>query len=392
MKILHTSDWHLGRSFGSVSLHETQVAFCEWLLETAVAENVELLVVAGDLYDRPIPPTESVRLWRRTLLDFASAGIKVVAIAGNHDGADRVSAFDGLTDRMGVHIRGGFDRVGETLTIDDEFGPVDFLIVPFLDPVLTPPVWRTELSDAELKRDHEGVIRLALSKFAESRRSDRSVVVSHAFVSGVSEPKISESEKRLSIGAAEMVPADVFDGHSYVALGHLHRPQSIQLENIRYSGTPLPYSFSETDPKSVVLVDLHADGTVDFECIPVPLGRQVVKISGTIDHLLASTEFDSFVEHFVLAELTDTDYVTDARDRLSARFPHVVEIRLVGVDRVDVDPILDESGAIIPRSRLEPLEAAVAFWTEFGGSEPSSDEAAVLVDAFEVIRTEEADR
>jgi exonuclease SbcD len=392
MKILHTSDWHLGRSFGSVSLHETQVAFCDWLLATAIEKEVELLVVAGDLYDRPIPPTESVRLWRQTLIAFSEAGIGVVAIAGNHDGADRVAAFDGLTDSIGIHIRGGYDRVGETLTIQDDFGPVDLLIVPFLDPVLAPPTWRNELNEAESKRNHEGVLRLALSKFETSRASDRSVVVSHAFVSGHSEPKISDSEKRLSIGAAEMVSADVYSGHSYVALGHLHRPQPVQTDTIRYSGTPLPYSFTETDPKSVVLVDLHSDGAVDLELGPIPLGRPVIKISGTIEELLSSTEFDGIVDHFVLAELTDADYVTDARDRLTARFPHVVEIRLVGIDRVELDPLRDDSGQVIPRSKLEPFDAAVAFWTEFAGSEPSAEEKRVLVDAFEVIRAEESSR
>lgn len=390
MKILHTSDWHLGRSFGSISLHDVQAAFCAWLLDTAKENGVELLMVAGDLYDRPIPPTESVRLWRQTLIAFAEAGIRVVAIAGNHDGADRVSAFDGLTDNVGIHIRGGYDRVGETLTLHDEFGPIDFLVIPFLDPVLAPPSWRDELLESESKRNHDGVLRLALSKFETSRASDRSVVVSHAFVSGLHEPKISDSEKRLSIGAAEMVSADVYSGHSYVALGHLHRPQSVQSDTIRYSGTPLPYSFTETDPKSVVLIDLHSDGEVEFECIAVPLGRQVVKISGTIDHLLSSTEFDPFVDHFVLAELTDTDYVTDARDRLGARFNHVIEIRLVGVDRVEQDPNLDDSGEVIPRSQLDPLDAAVTFWTEFGGIEPNSEERTALIEAFEAIRSEES--
>ena len=387
MKILHTSDWHLGRSFGTVSLHDVQAEFCEWVLQTAVENAVDLLIVAGDLYDRPIPPTESVRLWRRTLLSFADAGIAVVAIAGNHDGADRVAALDGLTDAMGIHIRGGYDRVGETLTLQDGFGPVDLLIVPFLDPVLAPPQWRDALAEAELTRNHEGVLRQAMGRFHTTRGSDRSVVVAHAFVTGASAPSTSESEKRLSIGTAEMVAADVFAGHSYVALGHLHRPQSVQHDTIRYSGTPLPYSFSETDPKSVVLIDLAADGSVDIEMVPIPQGRPVARITGTIDELLTSAEFDGLSEYFVLAELTDTEYVTDARDRLSARFPHVVEIRLVGVERVELDPQRDADGQIIPRSKMEPFDASIAFWTEFGGIEPTPDEKRALAEAFDGVRS-----
>ena len=386
MKILHTSDWHLGRSFGSVSLHDTQVAFCEWVVQSAVGRGVDVIIVAGDLYDRPIPPTESVRLWRQTLRECAAAGIKVVAIAGNHDGPDRVSALDGLTDAVGIHIRGGYDRVGETLPLQDQHGAIDFLIIPFLDPVLAPPKWREALESAELERNHEGVLELALSAFGGSRTSDRSVVVAHAFVTGVTKPDTSESEKRLSIGTAEMVSADVFRGHSYVALGHLHRPQSVQEQFIRYSGTPMAYSFSESDPKSVVVIEIGAEGEAAIEVVPVPHGRPVARITGTIDELLTSDEYSIFADHFVLAELTDGEYVTDARERLARRFPHVIEIRLLGIDRIELDPQRDGDGTIIPRSRMEPIDAAFAFWTEFGGIEPTADERGAIAQAFDAVR------
>jgi exonuclease SbcD len=160
----------------------------------------------------------------------------------------------------------------------------------------------------------------------------------------------------------------------------------VQYETIRYSGTPLPYSFSEIDPKSVVLIDLAADGSVDVETLAIPQGRPVAKITGRIEELLSSPEFEVFVEHFVLAELTDAEYVTDARDRLAARFPHVVEIRLVGVERVELDPLRDEEGQIVPRSKMEPIDASVAFWTELGGSEPTADEKRALADAFDGVR------
>ena len=386
MKILHTSDWHLGRSFGSVSLHDAQTQFCEWVVETAVSRGVDVVVVAGDLYDRPIPPTESVRLWRQTLLAFAAANITVIAIAGNHDGPDRVSALDGLTDAVGIHIRGGYDRVGETLSLQDQHGAVDFLIVPFLDPVLAPPHWREALQSAELERNHENVLKHAMRSFEDSRTSERSVVVAHAFVSGSTDPETSESEKRLSIGTAEMVPVDVFRGHSYVALGHLHRPQHVQEQSIRYSGTPMPYSFSEIDPKSVVVIEIDSDGTAGIEIIPVTHGRLVVKITGTIDELLSNDEYSIFGEHFVMAELTDGEYVTDARERLAQRFPHIVEIRLLGVERVELDPQRDSHGQIIPRSKMEPVDAAVAFWTEFGGAEPTDAEQVAIGQAFDAVR------
>lgn len=387
MKILHTSDWHLGRTFGPVSLHDVQGRFCDWVVEQARTRGVDLVIVAGDLYDRPIPPTESVRLWRRTLLALAESNIPVVAIAGNHDGPDRVGASDGLTDAMGIHVRGSYDRVGEPIPLSDDHGPVDVVVLPYLDPVLAPPEWRAALSDAGWARDHEGVLRLALERAAAGRTpGSRSVVVAHAFVAGTSQPKVADSEKRLSIGTAELVPVSVFDGHDYVALGHLHRPQSVGSDAVRYSGTPLPYSFAETDPKEVLLVDLGAEGVTNVESVPVPMGRPVAKLRGTIEELLGAEEYEAYTEHFVLAELTETEYVTDARDRLTVRFPHVVEIQLVGVERAVAD-IVDDEGRAIARSALEPIDAAVAFWTEMsGGTEPTDDERSVLAHAFDALR------
>ena len=392
MKILHTSDWHLGRAFGPVSLHDVQSEFCDWVVDLARDRGVDAVIVAGDLFDRPIPPTESVRLWRSTLLALVEAGIAVIAIAGNHDGPDRVGSSDGLTDAIGVHVRGGYDRIGESITLTDAHGAVDVLVIPYLDPVLAPSRWREELTAAGRSRDHEGVLTHALARFAERPApSARSVVVSHAFVTGATEPKRADSEKRLSIGTAEMVPMSVFEGHSYVALGHLHRPQTVGSDTIRYSGTPLPYSFAEADPKSVLIVELDATGVATIEPIPVPMGRPVVTLTGTIDHLLTAPEFEAYMGHFVLAELTETDYVTDARDRLTQRFPHVAEIRLIGIERAVVADQLDAEGNAIARSDLDPIDAAVAFWTEMsGGVEPSVDERSVLEAAFEAERVRSA--
>ena len=195
MKILHTSDWHLGRSFGSVSLHDAQTQFCEWLLEVAVSEKVDLLVVAGDLYDRSIPPQESVVLWRETLTAFHKAGIAVVAIAGNHDGADRVAAFDGLTDGARIFVRGGYGRAGEILTLQFSDGPLDIALVPFLDPQLASPEWKAEMTEAEVKPTHESVLEKAMDQARTGSSAPRSLAVVHAFVGGST---TAESERQLT--------------------------------------------------------------------------------------------------------------------------------------------------------------------------------------------------
>ena len=271
MRILHTSDWHLGRSFGPVSLHAEQAAFLDWLVGVVVAERVDLVVVAGDLYDRAIPPTESVALLRDTLDRLVAHHVRVVAIAGNHDGPERVAAYDGLTDRSGVIVRGGFGRAGAVTTLELDDGPLDVVAVPYLDPVLTPPGWADGPESAEVaaasvvpvsrpasappitgpdeppslfdllvddepepvaagpsasssRRTHHCVLDQALRRARAARRAPRGIVVAHAFVSGA---VASESERLLTVGGTAEVGVELFAGFDYVALGHLHRPQRV---------------------------------------------------------------------------------------------------------------------------------------------------------------------
>jgi len=365
MKILHTSDWHLGRSFGSVSLHDAQTQFCEWLLEVAVSEKVELLVVAGDLYDRSIPPQESVVLWRETLKSFHMAGIAVVAIAGNHDGADRVAAFDGLTDEARIYVRGGYGRAGEILTLNVSDGPLDIALVPFLDPQLAPPEWKAELAEADRKPTHESVLRMALDRARTSSQAGRSLAVVHAFVGGST---TAESERQLTVGNTDQVAADVLDGFSYVALGHLHTPQKIAgSDTIRYSGTPIAYSFSETGAKSVVLLDMSSNGACSVEAVTVPVGRGVITLTGTIDELLAPDSHPEAAELYVKAVLTDKAYVVDAKSRLLEVYPYCTDV---------VMKMAGTSTAIGPndeiRSALAPRDAAEKFWEDIV-NEPLSD-------------------
>ena len=365
MKILHTSDWHLGRSFGSVSLHDAQTQFCEWLLQAAVSEKVELLVVAGDLYDRSIPPQESVVLWRETLTAFHKAGIAVVAIAGNHDGADRVAAFDGLTDGARIFVRGGYGRAGEVLTLQFSDGPLDIALVPFLDPQLAPPEWKAELAEAEVKPTHESVLQKALDQARAESAASRSLAVVHAFVGGST---TADSERQLTVGGTDQVAATALEGFSYVALGHLHTPQMIGgSEQVRYSGTPIAYSFSETAPKSVVLIDMAADGACSVEALSVPVGRGVITITGTIEELLAPGAHPEAAEKYVKAVLTDNAYVVDAKSRLLEVYPYCTDV---------VMKMAGTSTAIGPndeiRSALAPRDAAEKFWEDIV-NEPLSD-------------------
>ncbi|WP_116996082.1 metallophosphoesterase family protein [Desertimonas flava] len=412
--MLHTSDWHLGRSFGQVSLAADQAAFVDWLVDVVGQESIDLVVVAGDLYDRAIPPTESVNLLRHALTGIVGAGAKVVAIAGNHDSPDRVAAADGLTDAAGVIIRGGFARAGETVTLEFSDGPLDVVAVPYLDPVMAPnqPVHRRRAPDLPLLPDHDAPAQLAFDlgvsaaatrdepdpddaprrpthqtvlKAALHRRvgAPRSVAVAHAFVAGAIE---SDSERALAVGTSPRVATTTFDGFSYVALGHLHRPQLVGADPTRrYCGSPLPYSFSETHAKHVVIVDVDPTGRCTTTEIPVPVGRPVVTLTGTIDDLLMSPRHAHAEHHFVRAVLTDPSHVLDAKARLLHRYRFVTEIVLQ--PPAGPDTVADPAPAAA-RSRLSPLDAATSFWSDVTNRPPTHAEREMLHELLDAALAE----
>jgi DNA repair protein SbcD/Mre11 len=390
VRILHTSDWHLGRTFGPLSLEADQRAFLDWLVDEVAARSVDLVVIAGDIYDRAIAPNESLVLFRQTLHRLRSAGATVVAITGNHDGADRVSPYDTLVDASGVYIRGGYTRPGEVITLEFADGPLDVVAVPFLEPQLAPDHFDADAEpgpttdpDPGLRRrgrTHQSVIQRALELARPALSAPRSLAVAHAFVAGGVE---SDSERQLTVGGAGQVDASLFRGFSYVALGHLHRPQSVGVPHLRYSGSPLAYSFSETQPKSVTIIDLDAAGGCEIDVLEVPVGRGVLTVTGTIDELCSGSFDVESTRRFVRAVLTDRGVVLDAKARLSAVYPYVVEIELRPDGCVDPPDI-----HAVDVSRLEPLHAASAFWAEVVGSPPTPDEAALLGDALAAATAE----
>lgn len=369
MRFVHTSDWHLGRSFGGHSLHAHQAEFLGWLVELVRTERVELVVVAGDIYDRAVPPAESVALLRDTLLGLRAAGARVVAIAGNHDSPDRLSAYDGLTDLAGVHIRGGYAPAGEVLRLDFADGPLDVVAVPYLDPVLAPAA-APEGDGADAGRPtHASVLREAMRRGMSRLATPRSMVVAHAFVAG---GESSESERLLDVGGTGFVPLSTFDGFSYAALGHLHRPQSPH-DLVHYSGTPLAYSFGETHAKAVLLGELSPNGDVALQSVEVAAGRAVATVTGTLEDLLTNEHHSPAADHWVRAVLTDASYITDARARLQQRFPHVVEVVLQPAAVAGRAP----SAGSTARRAATPLENAVEFWRSTVG-DPTPEVLALL--------------
>ncbi|OLT28040.1 exonuclease SbcCD subunit D [Actinomadura sp. CNU-125] len=375
MRILHTSDWHLGRSFHRESLKDAQEAFVDHLVDTVRAERVDCVLVSGDVYDRALPSVDAVKLCDDALARL-KALTRVVLIAGNHDSASRLGWGARLLDDSGVHVRTEFARVGEPVLIGDAavYG------IPYLEPEFARSEW--ELRD----RTHAAVLTEAMRRVradVEARGPDvRSVVLAHAFVTG---GEASDSERDITVGGSAHVPASVFDGVDYAALGHLHGKWAVT-DRVRYSGSPLAYSFSEEHHvKGSWLVDLRADGVrAEFAEAPVPcrLGR----VRGRIDDLMHDARFEEFEDRWLQITLTDPRRPSGAMERLRRRFP--------GALVLGYEP--EGDGADAPRGWADrireksDLDIAGDFVTEVAGEPATADERALLHEAFEHCRQKEA--
>ena len=369
MRLLHTSDWHLGRTLHRADLRDAQAAFLSSLVETVRAEKVDAVLVAGDVYDRAVPPLDAVVMLEDVLVRLRDTGARVVVTSGNHDSARRLGFGSRLVEGAGVHLRTRAAAVAEPVLLDDAHGTVAVYGLPYLEPEAV----RDELpadpvdADAPAPRGQEGVVRRA----AACARADlagrggiRSVVLAHAWVSG---GEASDSERDITVGGVGHVPASAFDGFTYTALGHLHGPQVLR-DGLRYSGSPLPYSFSEAGQvKGSWLVELDAAGLARVEHVPAPVHRRLSVLRGELDELLTSARFAAHEADFVSVSLTDPARPEAAFDRLRSRFPHVLTMSWEPAGaapagsyraRVAGRPDLEVAGGFVEHVRRTPATAS----------------------------------
>ena len=325
MRLLHTSDWHIGRSLHGADLLREQETVLSGLADVVVAESVDVVVVAGDVYDRAVPSADATGVLDRVVGRLLRAGAAVVLTPGNHDSARRLGTFSGLLSAAGLHVRATTAGLDEPVLLGDEHGEVAVYGLPYLEPELA----RHELGLSGA-RSHEAVLTEAMERVRRDlflRPGARSVVLAHAFVGG---GVPSDSERDICVGGVDLVPAPVFDGVDYVALGHLHRPQTIT-PRLRYSGSPMAYSFGEAgQEKQVWLVDLDATGLAGVRALTLPVPRPLTVLTGTLDELLADPAHTGVEEHFVSARLTDDVRPSDPMRQLQARFPHCVHLEWTG--------------------------------------------------------------
>lgn len=376
MKLLHLSDLHLGKRLNEFSLVEDQKYILNQILEIVDREAPDALVIAGDVYDKAVPSVEAVGLFDDFLVRLAEKRLPVFVISGNHDSPERISFGSRLLEASGIHLSPVYGGQVEPITLQDEFGPVHFYLLPFVKPIHVRRFFPEEPADTYSQALSTAISHLALNP------QERNVLVTHQFVTGA----LRSDSEEISLGGADHVDSSVFQDFDYVALGHLHSPQNCGSEHIRYCGTPLKYSFSEAgDEKSVTIVELGEKGCLSIRTAALKPLRELVELRGSFEEL-TSREFykgTSWQEDYTHLTLTDEEDIPDALGKL----------RLIyrGLMKLDYDNARTRFNGEITGEALQraksPLELFADFY-ELQNNRPMTAQQLVFLEEL-ITRMEE---
>lgn len=352
MKLIHLSDLHLGKRVNEFSMLEDQKYILRQILQRIDEERPDGVILAGDIYDKPVPPAEAVEIFDEFLFELSQRGLQTFIISGNHDSAERLAFGGRLMEGSGIHFAPVYDAKITPVHLEDEFGTVDVFLLPFVKPAHVRRFCEVEAAASEIKT-YTDAIRAAIACM-DIDPEHRNILVTHQFVTGA--VRSDSEETALSVGGTDNVDAAAFSDFDYVALGHIHRPQNMSggvrkpdtgdvpadatgrsdsdtstttLPLIRYCGTPLKYSFSEANhEKSITVVELGEKGSVDIRTIPLKPLRDMVELRGTYDQLTAKSFYEntSYPGDYVHITLTDEDDIPEAMGRLRVIYPYLMKL------------------------------------------------------------------
>lgn len=319
MKLIHLSDLHLGKRVNEFSMLEDQQYILEEILRIIDSEKPDGVLIAGDVYDKTVPSAEAVTLLDEFLVQLSKRDTQTFLISGNHDSAERLAFGGRLMEQSGIHIARVYNGVLAPLTLRDEYGPVDLYLLPFLRPVQV----RRFFPESEIATYTEAMA--AVLGAADIDKTHRNVLVTHQFVTGA---QTCDSEE-LSVGGTDNVDVSVFDDFDYVALGHIHGPQKIGRETVRYCGTPLKYSFSEVGhKKSVTVVELAEKGSVAIRTVPLVPKRDMSELRGAYNELMLRENYEGkpFRNDYLRITLTDEEDIPNAVNNLRTVYPYIMRL------------------------------------------------------------------
>lgn len=364
MKLIHLSDLHIGKRVNGFSMTEDQRHILREIIRIIADEKPDCIAIAGDVYDKPVPSAEAVEVFDDFLVRLAALDIPVFIISGNHDSPERLSFGNRLMDSAGIYLSPVYNGDVEPVSIEDEHGPVDVFMLPFIKPV---HVRKAFPDEAESIVSYTDAVRAAVDHMPADKER-RSILITHQFVTGAQR---CESEE-LSVGGSDNVDASVFDDFDYVALGHIHGPQDMVDGRIRYCGSPLKYSFSEAGHhKSVTVAEIESAGNVDIHEIPLMPLRDMTELKGTYDELTAMSFYKDtgWKNNYIHITLTDEEDVPEAVARLRVIYPYLMKL--------DYDNRRTRSGVTITDTscseKRSPLDIFADFY-ELQNDMPMSDE------------------
>ena len=385
MKLIHLSDLHIGKRVYGFSMIEDQRHILGQITEIIRDEKPDAVLIAGDIYDKPVPPAEAVQLFDDFISELASLQTEVLIISGNHDSAERLSFGSRIMDRSGLHFAGGYDGSTRKVTLEDEFGRVNIYMLPFIKPVHVRAAFPDDEGTQEIST-YTDAVRFAIERMGVDT-SERNVLVAHQFVTG---SERCESEE-ISVGGLDNVDADVFEAFDYIALGHLHGPQDTRGARVRYSGSPLKYSFSESrQTKSLTIVEMYEknDATVfNLRCPELEPLRDMRELKGRFDELINADPFnDGDHDDYIRVILTDEEDVIGAMQSLRTIYPNIM--------RLDYDNARSRAAQILPDSSdtdsRSPLEIFGTLYESMNGKPMDEDQEKLVAELIEKVWGDEA--
>lgn len=356
MRFLHISDLHIGKRLHGYDLITDQRQALFQIASMAQENKADAVIIAGDVYDKNVPSAEAMSLFSEFIALLAEGKTPVYIISGNHDNADRISYFSQILSVSGVYVSERFDGRLQTHTLSDEYGEVKIHLLPFIKPSNVRPFFPDKKIES-----YEDAVRTVLEN-SPVDTTERNVIVTHQFIAGAS---VCDSEER-TIGTLEDIPASLFEAFDYTALGHLHGPQKVGYDTVRYSGTPLKYSFSEASHKKcALLVELGEKGSIDIKPLPIEQPHDMREIEGTFEELMDMP----YSEDYIRAVVTENELLTDLRASLRTRFPNLMQLVIRREDK-DYEEVIAELELTEQKSAAELF---FDFYTQRNGKAPDEE-------------------
>lgn len=377
MKLLHIADLHIGKRVNEFSMLEDQKYILNQILKIVDDVKPFGILMAGDIYDKSVPAGEAVEVLDEFLTNLVARKVQLFIVSGNHDSPERLNFGSRIMQKNGVHIAGTFDGKLKHFVLEDEFGSVNIYLLPFVKPAMVTPYYMEQ--DIQ---SYEDAVRVVIDA-TQINETERNILIAHQFItSGGQQPERSESET-IAIGGLDNIDASVFERFDYVALGHLHGPQSIGREGIRYAGSPLKYSFSEARQcKSMTILELAKKGTLDIQTVSLPALRDMREIKGPLKDLVQVGASLPDVSHdYIRAILTDEEEVYDAIGQLRQVYPNMM--------RIDFDNsrckqnVNSKSAASGDVARKSPLELFEEFYAKQNNLEMTEDQRHIIQDVLD---------